>query len=149
MIAKITHNLDKFNYNVIIANMYETYNFLTNYIKTNSNSENLEVSYKKILICFSPIIPHFTNECLLSLSYKNNIEWPAYDKTKLEDDKINIVIQINGKKRSIINTNKGSTEKELLEKVKTDKIIEKYLSKKRIIKTIFVKDKLMNILINE
>lgn len=149
MIAKITHNLDKFNYNVIIANMYETYNFLTNYIKTNSNSENLEESYKKILICFSPIIPHFTNECLTSLSYRNNIEWPTYDKTLLEEDKTNIVIQINGKKRSILNTNKGIMEKELLEKVKSDKIIEKYLSKKEIIKIIFIKDKLMNILINE
>ena len=129
--------------------MYETYNFLTNYIKTNSNSENLEESYKKILICFSPIIPHFTNECLTSLSYRNNIEWPTYDKTLLEEDKTNIVIQINGKKRSILNTNKGIMEKELLEKVKSDKIIEKYLSKKEIIKIIFIKDKLMNILINE
>ena len=33
MIAKITNNLEKFNYNVIIANMYETYNFLSLFIK--------------------------------------------------------------------------------------------------------------------
>ena len=41
-ISKITNNLEKFNYNVIIANMYETYNFLANYIKSHKDLKNLE-----------------------------------------------------------------------------------------------------------
>ena len=40
-ISKITYNLEKFNYNVIIANLYETYNYLASYIKTNKNIKNL------------------------------------------------------------------------------------------------------------
>ena len=67
MVSKITVNLEKFNYNVIIANMYETYNFLINKVKNNKRSKNLRQSYKKLLICFSPIIPHFSNECLEDL----------------------------------------------------------------------------------
>ena len=44
LIAKITNNLDKFNYNVIIANMYETYNYLINFIKS-VKKKNLEKLY--------------------------------------------------------------------------------------------------------
>ena len=51
MISKITINLERFNYNVIIANMHEAYNYLVNYIK-NKDLKNLEENYIKILICF-------------------------------------------------------------------------------------------------
>ena len=50
MISKITGNLDKFNYNVIIANMYETYNYLVNFIKMHKDIKNLKENYKKIII---------------------------------------------------------------------------------------------------
>jgi leucyl-tRNA synthetase len=147
-IAKITENLEKFNYNVIIANMYETYNFLYNYIKNKSCIKNLNENYKKILICFSPIIPHFANECLEDLKNKNKIVWPKFDQLLLENEKIKFVIQINGKKRAILNIKKGLHEKEILDIVKKDKIIYKYLDKQNIKKIIFVENRLMNILIN-
>ena len=103
VISKITINLEKFNYNVIIANMYETYNYLIDFIKKkNKNLKNLEDNYKKILICFSPVIPHLAHECLCDLGFKENINWPKYDKNLLDEEKVNIVIQINGKKREII-----------------------------------------------
>ncbi len=149
MVEKITVNLEKFNYNVIIANMYETYNFLINKVKNNKSSKNLRQSYKKLLICFSPIIPHFSNECLEDLNLDENINWPEYDKSMIEDENLNIVIQINGKKRLILNEKKGIGESELLEKAKKDKNIKKYLEKKQLKKVIFIKDKLINILIND
>ena len=148
-IAKITNNLDKFNYNVIIANMYETYNYLANYIKNSKNIKNLSENYKKILICFSPIIPHFSSECLSDLGSEGNLNWPKYDENLLENDKINIVIQINGKKRTVLNVNKGIEETKLLEIVKKDKMTSKYLINISIKKIIYIQDRLMNILIND
>ena len=148
-IAKITNNLEKFNYNVIIANMYETYNFFVNYLKKNNHLKNLEESYIKILTCFSPIIPHFSSECLEDLKYNDNLSWPKYDNALLDKEKINVVIQINGRKRSLININRGISEKDLLKLVKEDKNCEKYLSKKEIKKIVYVENRLMNILINE
>ena len=148
-IAKITNNLEKFNYNVIVANMYETYNYLVNYIKQRKNIKNLENNYKKLLLCFSPVIPHFTNECLIELDENVKIEWPKYDEAFLNKEQVNIVIQINGKKRALLNTNKGIEEKELLDNIKKDKIAEKYLMNCNIKKIIFVKDRLINILLNE
>ena len=99
-VSKITNNLEKFNYNVIIANMYETYNFLIKNIKNKKNINNLTENYKKLLICFLPVIPHFVNECLTDLNLHKNIEWPEFDKSKIEDEEINLVVQINGKERN-------------------------------------------------
>ena len=148
-VAKITNNLEKFNYNVIIANIYETYNYLINYVKKNKDIDNLKENYVKILICLAPVIPHFSNECLEDLEEKNEISWPSFDKSIFKNDDIKIVIQINGKKRSILNVKKDTQEKDVLELIKRDQISKKYLNKKDIKKVIFVKNRLMNILIND
>ena len=149
IIAKITNNLDKFNYNVIIANMYETYNFLINFIKKEKDIKNLSSNYKKILICFAPVIPHFVNECLENLNLNAKIDWPSFDKDILESEEIKFVIQVNGKKRTILKAQKSISEKNLFEIVKKDKIVDKYIKSKEIRKIIFIKDRLMNILIND
>ena len=149
LIYKFTSNLEKFNYNVIVANMYETYNFLVNYIKEKKNINNLETNYLKILVCFSPVIPHFTSECIKELNIDENLSWPIFDMSYLEKEEVKFVIQINGKKRALLNVEKDIGEKDLLEIVKRDKIIFKYLDNKNIKKIIFVKNRLINILINE
>ena len=145
-ISKITNNLEKFNYNVIIANMYETYNFLVKFIKENKDLNNLKNNYEKILICFSPIIPHFSSECINDLGIESKSNWPDYDKSLIEDEIINFVIQINGKKRGILKTKMNIEENEILEKIKNDKLIDKYIDNASIQKTIFVQNRLINIL---
>ena len=149
IIAKITNNLEKFNYNVIIANMYETYNYLINFIKAKKNIKNLKNAYIKILTCFSPVIPHFTSQCLSELNSDVEGQWPEYDRSALELDEINFIIQINGKKRAILKTKKNISENDLLKLVKENKNIDKYLTKKEIKKIIFVQNRLINILLNE
>ena len=149
MISKITHNLENFNYNVIIANIYETYNFINKEIEKNIHSENLKENYKKILILFSPAIPHLTSECLDDLGVTDRKEWPRVNKKFLEEDKIDYVIQINGKKRLILNENKDMDQDSLLDKIKMNQLSEKYIKNKTINKIIFVKNKLINLLIHE
>jgi leucyl-tRNA synthetase len=146
-ISKITTNLERFNYNVIIANMYETYNYLVNYVKNNEDFKNLKENYKKILICFCPVIPHFANECLLDLGFKENIDWPKYDENLLDEEKINIVIQINGKKREVIKVKKDTNEKEILTIIKKNDKIQNFINNKEVIKRIFVPNKILNYII--
>ena len=61
----------------------------------------------------------------------------------------NIIIQINGKKRSIINCKKGITEEALIKTIKGDIKVNKFLENKKNIKSIFIKDKLLNLIIKE
>jgi len=67
--------------------------------------------------------------------------------TVIENDMVNIVIQVNGKKRSIISVKKNLDENILMQKIKQDKLIDKYTENKEIIKTIYVKDKIINVII--
>ncbi|RPH00036.1 MAG: leucine--tRNA ligase [Candidatus Pelagibacter sp. TMED118] len=146
LIDKFNFNLDKFNYNVLIAKIYETYNFLTNLIKKELNGKILIENYKKFLIIINPIIPHFSNECLESLDVTNRIEWPKVDLGKIKEENINIVIQLNGKKKSNMVTKKDIKEEELMEIIKDDIKMKRHLEGKKIIKKFFVKNRLINIL---
>ena len=149
MISRITNNLENFNYNVIIANIYETYNFLNKEIENKIDINNLKTNYIKLLILFSPAIPHYTSECLEEINGKNTISWPEANSDLLVEDKIDYVIQINGKKRAILNENRDIDQESLLTKIKNNKISQKYLKDKSINKIIFVKNRLINLLINE
>ena len=118
-------------------------------IEKDIDSKDLERNYIKILIAMSPAIPHFAAECLEDLDVLGEIKWPEINKDLLDENKVDYVIQINGKKRAILNENRGIDQESLMVKIKSDKLSEKYLKNKSINKIIFVKDKLINILIND
>ena len=147
IISKFDYNLEKFNYNVLIANLYETYNFLFGIIKNDINGKILFENYKKFLIIISPIIPHFASECLEDIGVKDNLEWPSVDKSKLKSDTINFVVQLNGKKKATFETKMNISEKDLINEILGDKNLKKYLDGKKISKSFFVKNRLINILV--
>ncbi|MDC0391808.1 leucine--tRNA ligase [Candidatus Pelagibacter ubique] len=146
LINKVTQNLEKFHYNVIVANFYEMYNFLIKEIDKPIKKEILIENYKKILILMNPFIPHFSNECLNTIN-ENQINWPKISKKDLIEEDINFVVQINGKKRAILKIKRDVIEKEILEIIKTNLEIEKFLKDQTIKKTIFVPNRLINIII--
>ena len=145
-IDKINNNLERFNYNVIIANIYEIYNFLSKELEKPIGGKILLKNYANFLSVISPIIPHFASECLEELSFDNLNKWPDVDKSLLQKQMIEYVIQINGKKRGLIKENTDMNEKEFLKKTKDNKIMKKALQDKKIKKTFFVKNRLINIL---
>ena len=146
LIHKITQSLEKFHYNVIVANFYEMYNFLIKEIDKPIKKEVLIENYRKILILMNPFIPHFSNECL-GIIDENQINWPTVAKEDLIEEKINFVVQINGKKRAILNIKRDMVENDILEIIKTNEEIKKFLKEQKIKKTIFVPNRLINIII--
>ena len=145
-LKKITVNLDTFSYNKLIANLHEIYTFLIKNIEGKYRKETLIKNYEKILIVITPLIPHFASECL-NLLNSNNVVWPKFDKSLLKEDHVNIVIQINGKKRGLIKTEQNISEEKLLKDISKDETIYKHFSNKIIKRKIFIKDKLLNIII--
>ena len=95
----------------------------------------------------SPIIPHFTSECLDDLKLNTFQKWPEVDRSKLENLTVEFVIQINGKKRATLKTNKDISETELLKLIKVNDITKKIVENKIIDKIFFVKNRLINLLI--
>ncbi len=146
-IKKITGNLNNFSYNVIVANLHEMYSILSKEMANEYTRETIVENYKKILIAVMPIIPHFSNECLSLLGTRDNIKWPNYDKVIIEEDFVNIVVQINGKKRGLIKTKKNTEENIILENIKKEKNIMKHLNNLEIKKKIYIQNKLINIIV--
>ena len=147
LINKITNNIERFHYNVIIANFYEMYNYIIKIVDKKIDSNNLKENYIKILNLLTPFIPHFANECLKEIGKEKIYSWPKVDKKYLISKFTNIVIQINGKKKDLIKTNIDITEDQLLEQIlKSDKI-KKYLINNKIIKKIFVPNRLINLIV--
>ena len=146
LIYKITQNLEKFHYNVIIANLYEMYNFLIKEIEKPIKKAILVENYKKILILMSPFIPHLTSECLDDID-QGQLKWPIASKDQLVDENINFVVQINGKKRAILKVKRDVDEKSVLKEIQFNKETEKLLKDQKIQKTIFVSNRLINIIL--
>ena len=91
--------------NVLIAYLHETYNFLSKEIDK-LDIKDLKENYSKILILMYPILPHLVSECIKDIKKDKYVSWPLAQKEYLEEKYVNIVIQINGKKKSLIKIEK-------------------------------------------
>ena len=145
-LKKITDNLENFSYNKIIANLHEMYSFMYKQIDKPYTKKTLYQNYQKILIAMTPIIPHFATECLNLFNVKN-FDWPRYDESILKEDIVNIVIQVNGKKRGLIKTKPNLSEEKLFEIIKNDETLTKHINQKNIKRKIYIQNKLINIII--
>ena len=94
-----------------------------------------------------PIVPHLASECLNEVAPNNTISWPEVNKKYLEDTKYNIVVQINGKKRGLITTESNLEEKELMEIIKKTNDLKKIIDDKKIVKIIYIKNRLINLIV--
>ena len=145
-IKKVTENLDNFSYNKLIANLHEIYSFLIRNIENKYAKKTLIYNYKKILVAINPIIPHFSSECLGKLD-DEKLEWPKFDLSLVKKENVNIVVQVNGKKRGIINTLPEILEDDLLKLISKDQSIMKYIDMNIIKRKIYIRNKLINIII--
>ena len=149
MIKKMSDDLDRFGFNVTIASIHKIHSFLNQHTNKEDWGSNFHKNYINILKVINPIIPHFSNECLEKLKVSTEaIEWPEIDQKYLEQEIFNIVTQINGKKRKVFSISKSVDKKTLIENIKKDEQIKKYLDNKQIIKTIYIENKLINFIIN-
>ena len=146
-INKINSNLERFRYNVLIANFHEIYHYFNKVTNNEDWGKNFIDNYLKILKIMSPVTPHFANECIKDFTSEKETVWPEVDKKYLNTKKYNIVVQINGKKRTLITTEKELEQEELVENIKNTKEVKKFLEEKEITKIIFIKNKLINLIL--
>ena len=144
---KITSLIEKFQLNVAIASIYETVRFLEENLEKSVSNQSFLKSLSNLMKAMMPFTPHLSCECLSKLEEKDfyrKIEWPKIEKSLLVDNKVTIVIQVNGKKRGLISAKKDIAEEEAIKEAKKVANIEKNLKDKKIVKNIFVKNKIIN-----
>ena len=147
-INKVDISIENFRFNVSVAHFYEMYNFFKNYIGSGVRKKVLSDSLIKIMKLMVPFTPHLASECLELLGCKNVDEWPKIDQ-KYIINQSKLAIQVDGKTRDIIEVKQNLMEEEINKLVITKSKAKKYLENKKILKTIFVKNKIINYIIEK
>ena len=144
---KVSELIENFQLNVAVAKIYEMTSLLETSLLKKISTKSLLDAHIKFIKILMPFAPHLTCECLSKLEgidFYEKIEWPKGDHSLLADQEVTLVVQINGKKRGLIIAKKDMSEKDVLTQAKNIENIKKNLKDKKIIKNIFVKNKIIN-----
>jgi len=142
LIKKVTLDIDGMKFNTAIAAMMTILNDF--YAAGSINRAEL----RDLLIMLYPFAPHITEEMYESLGfggYIHDAKWCSYDEAQCADDEIEIAVQINGKIKERVMVSADAEQAEVLAQVKALDKIAAELAGKTIVKEIYVKGKLCNI----
>ena len=142
---KIDGSIDAFKFNVTIAQFYEAYNTLNQHLILEISNRSLSNCTIKIIKLLLPLTPHIANELLDLFKCEEKYKWPSINKNLQED--INFAVQVNGRTRDIININKDLSQKEIEKKIEEKSKAMKFIGNKKIIKIIFIKNKIINYIV--
>ena len=146
-IYKIDNTIRNFQFNVAIANFYEVYRYFNESLKLKVSKTILLSNIIKIMKLMIPLTPHLAYECLTNLNCREINDWPEINSSFLDKIKIALVVQVNGKTRDVIKVNKNLEEKEVNKLITNTSKAYKHLTDKKVKKTIFVKNKIINYIV--
>ena len=141
-VKKVTNDYENMNFNTAIAQMMI---FINSAYKENVVPKKYAEGFLQLL---NPVAPHITEELWNKLGHSDTItysKWPTYDEEKTKNDTINLPIQINGKLKATIQIATDETEENIKEAV--HKAIESKLDGKSIVKEIYVKNRIYNVVV--
>lgn len=143
-IKGVSEDMEKLSFNTAIAKMME----LTNAIyKTQKVNQSVMEAFVLLL---SPIAPHMMEELWQRLGHTSTLayeKWPVYDEAMLQEDEMEIVVQIMGKKRATISVPVDAEQEDVLKIAQAEPRLSDYLSGKQILKVIYVPKRLLNIVV--
>jgi len=146
-IKKVTEDLEKLHFNTAISSLMEYVNQLYGVPLEKVNKKHLE----SLALLLSPFAPHMSeelwNEYLKHRKSVSKEKWPTFQSHLTEEKNFILIAQINGKIRAKIKTKKGINKAEAEKLAKSSSLIKKYLSKKKIKKVIFIRDRLINFVV--
>lgn len=143
-VKKVSNDFDSLNFNTAIAQMMI---FLNEAYKAESLYFEYLEGFIKLLY---PICPHLGEEIWQMLGHQTTItfkSWPNYDESKLVEDKINLVVQVNGKLRDKLEISCSLSQEEIIQMAVESQKIKPYIEGHEIIKTIYVPKRLINIVV--
>lgn len=141
-VKKVTSDFENMNFNTAISQ-------LMIFVNSANKEEILPISYAEgFLKLLNPIAPHITEELWNRLGHNDSItyeSWPVYDESKIVSDTVTLPIQFNGKLKATIEIEKDLSQDLVKEKV--HETISSKLDGKTIVKEIYVKNRIYNIVV--
>jgi len=143
-IKKVTEDIEEMKFNTAVSALMILFNQM-NEAKTVSNKCS-----EKFLILLSLFAPHIAEELWQQTGHRKSIaqeKWPAYDKSKIKDETVEFVVQINGKVRAKLKLSPEISQTKAVAAAQQDKNVQKYLKGAKIKKTVFVKGRLISLVV--
>ena len=143
-IKKVSEDYENLKFNTAIAQLMTLLNEFNNLDKISKEQ------YKIFLILLNPVCPHITEEIWQRMGYEGYVHeasWPEYDESKTILDVIELPIQVNGKLRATVEIARDASEDEVFEKAIADDVVAKYLEEGNVVKKIYVKGRIFNIIV--
>jgi leucyl-tRNA synthetase len=153
-IRRVTENIENnFHFNTAISAVMELFNVLSNAVEQ-EKQDSVEPYYVKeamntVLLLLSPMIPHFCTEMWerLGMGDIETVPWPQWDTEAAAEERLTIVVQVNGKVRSRLEVPADIDDRPLVDLALTDENVARFIGGKEVKKTIVVKKKLVNIVL--
>jgi len=157
-IFRVDQDVEKeFHFNTAISAMMELLNELGEYLRTKEGAGYhpeeraiLRFAARTLVSLLNPIAPHITEELWEILGEQEILSrssWPTYERDKLYEEEVEIVVQINGKLRGKVRVPRGSSQEKVLALVLQDEKIQNWLNHAPVCKSIYVPDKLLNLVV--
>jgi len=151
-IMKVTDDMGRrHTFNTAIAANMELVNQVQSFNDDSATGRAIvRESLEAIILMLAPIIPHACHAMWERIGNNNAVfeaDWPSVDENALKKDNIDLVVQVNGKKRATINLPVASEKPEIEAAAQKDENVKKFLDGKSIIKVIVVPGKLVNIVV--
>ena len=143
-VKKVSSDIENMKYNTAIAAMMT----LTNKIYEKGSINKAEL--KTFITILNPFVPHVTEEIWQVAGFEgmlNETSWPTYDEAKCVDDEIEIAVQINGKVREKLVISAEASNDEAIAAAKASDKIKSALEGMQIVKELYVKGRLVNIVV--
>jgi leucyl-tRNA synthetase len=143
-VDKVSYSIENIKYNTAVAAIME---FINEAMKEEHIEKKMVLDLAKLLSPFAPFISEEINEMKGGKGTILDSGFPeGYEKYE-EIATIEVPVQINGKMRGKVQVNKDAGQKKILEKAKKDKRLARYIEGRNIRKVIYIKDKIMNIIV--
>lgn len=143
-VKKVTEDYEKLSLNTAISQMMI-------FVNDAYKAEVIPLQYVEgIIKCLNPLAPHITEEIWQILGHDDTITyeaWPTYDESKLIDDEVEVVVQVNGKLRDRISVGLDSDETTVREQAFNAENVIRHIEGKQVVKFIYVPNKLVNIVV--
>jgi leucyl-tRNA synthetase len=151
-IKRVTTDIEReYHFNTAVAALMELVNEIASFKPgTHEDWASLRFSVERALLLLSPFAPHVAEELWEALGNKSSIfeeRWPDWDEEIAKEERIELVIQVNGKLRSKLLIPLGITDDEIKEMALQESKVKDIVGSKTIKKVIVVKGKLVNIVI--
>jgi len=142
---KVDEDVRSMKFNTAISAFMEFLNFALQ-----NKKEVGRDTIERFLVLFAPFSPHLTEELWHKMGYKSSIhsqKWPKYDANLIKDEKKIFIIQVNGKLRDKVEIKSGISKEEAEKLAFSREKIKKWMEGKKIRKTIFVPERLINLIL--